>query len=157
VRRVRVGANIQLPGQRVAFEHDRVADAFRSLAVFQFAMQLDSLLGGEILLLEFELRRQIEQAELFFLFGNHFIEKGQVVAEKDNARGIVDLRVFADIAFEENRRHRRNVLVAETQVGLSKASIAGLDAGNSTSPVSLIMCRAKIFSATVMWTLSPAF
>ena len=86
VRRVRVGADIQLPRQRVAFEHDRVADSFRALAVGQFAVQLDSLLRGEILLLELELRRQIEQAHLLLLFRNHFVEKRQVVAKEQNAR-----------------------------------------------------------------------
>ena len=89
-------------------------------------MQLDSLLRGEILLLEFELRRQIEQAELLLLFGNHFVEKCQVIAEKDDGGGIVDLGVFADIALEENRRHRRDVFVAEAQIGPGEAGIAGL-------------------------------
>ena len=59
VGRVRVGADIQLPGERVALQHNRVADSFGTLAVFQFAVQLDSLLGGEVLLLQFELGRQI--------------------------------------------------------------------------------------------------
>src|SRR5580700_854950 len=68
VGRVRVGANVQLPRQRIALEHDRMADAFGAFAVFQFSVELDSLPGGEILLLEFELHCQIEQAELFFLF-----------------------------------------------------------------------------------------
>ena len=85
VRRMRVRADVQLPGQRVAFQHDGVADALRPLAVFQFSMQLDSLLRRKVLLLELELCRQIEQAKLLFLLRNHFIEKRQVVAEKDNA------------------------------------------------------------------------
>ena len=34
VRGVRVGADIQLAGQSVTFENDRMADAFRAFAVF---------------------------------------------------------------------------------------------------------------------------
>src|SRR5712691_6107178 len=131
VRRVRIGANVQLPRQRVAFEHDRVADAFRSLAVGQFAVQANSLLRGEILLLEFELHRQIEQAELLLFFGNHFVEKCEVVAEEDDARGIVDFRILTHVAFEENRRHRRNVLVAEAEVGAREAGVPRLDRGHA--------------------------
>ena len=127
VRSVRVRADIQLSRQRIALQHDGVADALRSFAVFQFAMQLDSLLRGEILLLELELGGQIEQAQFLFLLRNHFIEKGQVIAEKQNARGIVHLRIFANIALEENRRHRRNVLVAEAQVGPGETGIARFD------------------------------
>ena len=37
---------------------------------------------GERLLLELELRRQIEQAHLSLLFRQHFVKKRQVIAEK---------------------------------------------------------------------------
>jgi hypothetical protein len=145
VRRVRVAADIQLAGQGIAFEHDRMADAFRAFAVFQFAVQLDALLGGEVLLLEFELRRQIEQAHLALLFGNHFVEKGQVVAEEHDARGVVHLRVFAQVAFEENRRHRRDVLVAEAQIGAGEAGVARLDE-DADFTFLVAACGARKFS-----------
>ncbi len=48
-------------------------------------MQRYSLLGRKVLLLELELGCQIEQAELFLFFRNHFIKERQVVAEKNNA------------------------------------------------------------------------
>ena len=82
VRGVRIGADIELSRQGVALQHDGVADSFRPFAVFQLAMQLDSLFGCKILLLELELRGQIEQAQFLFLFRDHFIEKGQVIAKK---------------------------------------------------------------------------
>src|SRR5579862_7485063 len=94
-------------------------------------MQLDSLLGGEILLLEFELGCEIEQAELFLLFRYDFVEKGEVVAEEDNASGIVYPGVFADVVLEENRGHWRDVFVAEPQVGFGKAAIARLHGSDS--------------------------
>ena len=97
------------------------------LRSFSSPCRLDALLRGEILLLEFELGRQIEQAELLLLFGDHFVEKCQVIAEEQNARGIVDLRVLADVALEENRRHGRDVFVAEAEIGAGKAGVAGLD------------------------------
>src|SRR6185437_14917881 len=103
---VGIGADIQLSGKRVTLENDRVADSFRPFAVFQLSMQLDSLLGCEILLLQLELRRQIEEAELLFFFRYHLIEEGQVIAEKQDAGGIVHLSVLANVALEEDRRHR---------------------------------------------------
>src|ERR1700680_2850880 len=100
------------------------SDPFLSLAVFQLSMQPNSLLGREILLLEFELRRQIEQAELLLFFRNDFVEKCQMVAEKDDARRIVDLRLLSHIPLKENRSHRRDVLVAEAQIGAGETGVA---------------------------------
>ena len=85
VRRVRVRANVDLSRQRVAFQHYRVADALRPLAIFQLSVEFDPLLRREVLLFELELCCQIEQAKLLFLLRNDFIEKREVVAEKDNA------------------------------------------------------------------------
>src|SRR5258708_33511704 len=59
VWRMRVRADIQLPRQRVTFQHNGVADALRSFAVRQLAMQSNSLLRREVLLLQLELRCQI--------------------------------------------------------------------------------------------------
>src|SRR5208283_5612423 len=94
-------------------------------------MQLDSLLCGKILLLELELRGQIEQAEFLFLFRDHFIEKCEMVAEKDNARGIVHLRIFADEPLKKDSSHRRDVLMAEAQIGAGKATVARLHVGHA--------------------------
>src|ERR1700722_1444087 len=85
MRSMRVRAYVKLSWQRVALKHDRVADAFRTLAVFQLPMELDSLLNGEVLLFQFQLGRKIEQSELLFLLRNYLIEKRQMVTEKDNA------------------------------------------------------------------------
>src|ERR1700730_8866970 len=90
-------------------------------------MQLDALLRGEVLLLELELRSQIEEAEFLFLFRDHLIEKRQVVAEEQNACGIVHLSIFTDIALKENCGHRGDVFMAEAQISAGKTSIAGLD------------------------------
>src|SRR5215470_13642013 len=89
-------------------------------------MQANSLLPGEILLLEFELCGEIEQSELFLFFRNHFIEKRQVVAEEKNRRRIVDLCIFAHIVLKEDGGHRRDVLMTETQVGTCETGVAGL-------------------------------
>src|SRR5208282_3372730 len=56
VRRVRIRTNIDLTRQRIGLQHHRVTDALRTFSVGKFAMQLDSLLPGEILLLQLELR-----------------------------------------------------------------------------------------------------
>ena len=69
VRRVRVRADDQLPGQRIALQHDGVADAFRAFAVLQLAVQLDAALAGKVFLLELELAGEIEQPHLALLFG----------------------------------------------------------------------------------------
>src|ERR1035438_4901212 len=90
-------------------------------------MQADSLLLSEILLLYFQLRRQVKQAQLLLLLGNHLIKKRQVIAEKQNARRIIYLRILADVALKENRCHRSNVLVAEAQIGARESRIARLD------------------------------
>jgi len=39
--------------QRVAFQDNRMADPSRTFTVFQFSVELNSLFGGEILLLQF--------------------------------------------------------------------------------------------------------
>ncbi len=97
-----------------------------SFPILQFSMQLDSLLGSELLLLQFELRRQIEQAKFLFLLGNHFVEKRQMVAKENNARSVVYLRILTDVALEKNSRHRRHILVAKSQVGLRESGVPGL-------------------------------
>src|ERR1700687_5617510 len=90
-------------------------------------MQADSLLLGKVLLFEFELGREIEQAKLLLLFGNDLVEKGQMITEENDGRRIVDFRILADVTLEENRRHGRDVLVAEAQIGASESGISGLD------------------------------
>src|SRR6266481_6026084 len=91
-------------------------------------MQLDSLLLRKVLLLELELRREIKQAELLFLFRNDFIEKREVIAEEENACGVVHFGIFAYIALKKHGGHGCYVFMAETEVGASKPGIAGLDA-----------------------------
>ena len=127
MRGVRVGTDVQLPRQSVTFENDGVADSFRTLTIAQFAVQPNSLLAGEVLLLELELCGQIEQAKLFLLFRNHFVQKRQVIAEEQNGRGIVHLRVSANIMIKKDRRHRRDIFMAEAQVRTRKSGVSGLD------------------------------
>src|SRR6266478_79858 len=88
-------------------------------------MQLDSLLRREILLLELELGSQVEEAQFLFLFRDHLIEEGEVIAEKQDARRIVDLRILADVALEEDCRHGSDVFMAETEIGAGEAGVAG--------------------------------
>src|SRR3981081_1482669 len=94
-------------------------------------MELDSLLLRKVLLLELELHREIEQAELLFFFRNDFIEKREVVAEEEDARWIVHFGILAYVALKKNGGHGGDVFVAETQVGAGKAGVAGLDAGHA--------------------------
>src|SRR5580693_8250031 len=96
-------------------------------------MQFDSLPDSKVLLFELELGRQVEQTKLLFLLRDHFIEKREVVAKKNNARSIVDLRVFADIALKKDSRHRRDVLMAEAQVGLGESSVPGFHESNANA------------------------
>src|SRR6266699_2189544 len=125
VRGVRIRADVQLSRQGIALEDNRVADSFRTLAVLQLAMQLDSLPLREIFLLELELRGQIKQAELFLFFGYDFIQERQVVAEEKDRRRIVYFGIFAHVVLEEDRRHRSDVFMAEAQVSPGKAGITG--------------------------------
>src|ERR1700730_6033682 len=90
-------------------------------------MQLDALLGCEVLLLELALRSQVEEAEFLFLFRDYLIEERQVVAEEQNAAGIVHLGILTDIALKENCGHRRDVFMAKAQISAGKTGIAGLD------------------------------
>src|SRR6266480_7440297 len=126
VRGVRIRADVQLSRQGIALEDNRVADSFRTLAVLQLAMQLDSLPLREIFLLELELRGQIKQAELFLFFGYDFIQERQVVAEEKDRRRIVYFGIFADVVLEEDRRHRSDIFMAEPQVGHGETGITGL-------------------------------
>src|SRR5215468_12447720 len=93
-----------------------MADSFRALAISQLAMQANSLLPGEILLLELELSCQIQKSELFLFFRNHLVEKSQVIPKEQNRRRIVDLRILADVVLKENGGHGCHVLMAEAQV-----------------------------------------
>ena len=81
-----------------------MADALRAFAVGEFAVQFDSLLFGKLFLLQLQLRGQIEQPHLFLFFGNHFVEEGEMVAEKADGRSIVHRNIFANILLIENRR-----------------------------------------------------
>src|ERR1700757_4016232 len=122
---MRIRADVQLPRQGIALQDNRMADSFRAFTILQFAMQLDSLPLGELLLLELELRGEIKQAEFFLFFGDDFIQERQVVAEEQDRRRIVYLSLFAHVVLKKNRRHRSDVFMAEAQVSARKASIAG--------------------------------
>src|SRR5204863_8525465 len=84
VRRVRIGAHVELPGQRISFRHQRMADSLRALAVAQLTVELDALRLGELHLLQLELRGQVEQAHLFLFFRDHIVQKREMVAEKQD-------------------------------------------------------------------------
>ena len=126
MRRVRIGTHVELPGQRVSFRHQRMADSLRAFAVAQLAVQLDALRLGEFHLLQLELRGQVEQAHLFLFFRDHFVQKSQMVAEEQDGRLVVHRRVFAHVMLVEDRGHRRDVLVAEAQIGAGKSGVARL-------------------------------
>src|SRR6266513_797289 len=72
-----------------------------------------SALLSEIALLQLQLCGEIEQAHLAPFFGDHFIEKCQVIAKEDDRRWVGDRRVLADVHIEKDRRHRRDVFVRE--------------------------------------------
>ena len=125
VRRVRIGAHVELAGQRIGFRHQRMADPLRAFAVAQLAVQLDALRLGEFHLLQLELRGQVEQAHLFLFFRDHIIQKREMVAEKQDGRLVVHRRVFADVVLVEDRGHGRDVFVAEAKIGAGKPGVAG--------------------------------
>ena len=51
----------------------------------QLAVQLDAARLGEVLLLQLELGRQVEQSHLALLFRKHLVEKREMVAEEQDA------------------------------------------------------------------------
>src|SRR5579864_5992223 len=131
MRRVRIRADDKLSRHRIAFEHDRVADSFRSFAVGQLAMQTNAFALRKLALFKLQLGSQVEQAHLAFLLGEDFIEKSQVVAEEKYRAGIIHRGFFADKLIEEDRRHGRDVFVAEAEVGASESGVARLNGGNT--------------------------
>ena len=86
---------------------------------------------AKLLLLQLELRGQVEQSHLFLFFGDHFVEEGEMVAEKADARGIVHRNILADILLVKDGGHRRDILMAEAQIDAGEAGIAGLDRCNA--------------------------
>src|SRR5271157_1479736 len=126
MRRMRIGADVKLAGQRITLRHNRVADSFRALAVMQLAVQLDAARFRKIFLLQLQLVRQIEQAHLALFFREHFVQKREVVAEEHDRARIRDRLVLAEKMLEENGRHGRDVFVAEAQIGAGESGIAGL-------------------------------
>src|SRR5438552_2615345 len=152
VRGVRIRADVQLPRQGIALEDNRVADSFRTLAVLQLAMQLDSLPLREIFLLELELRGQIKQAELLLLFGYDFIQERQVIAEEQDRRRIVYLGIFADVVLEEDRRHRSDIFMAEPQVGHGETGITGLHCCDAHFAILVQHVAGKDFLGQRHWT-----
>ena len=83
---------------------------------------LNALRLGEVFLLEFELRREIEQAHLASFLRRSL--RQETSGDRGRNRivlGIVDRRVFADVVLEEDRRHGRDVFVAEAQVGCARS------------------------------------
>src|SRR3954447_6072645 len=114
---VGIGADVQLAGKRVALGDDGVADAFGAFPVLKLTVQLDALGLAERFLLELELSGQIQKADLFLFLGDDLVKESEVVAEEEDALGIVDRRLFAHVLLVEYRRHGRDVLVAEAKVG----------------------------------------
>src|SRR5258708_28382001 len=108
---------MELARQGITLGNDGMADAFGALAVLQLSMQADALFFGKIFLLHFQLSRQVEQSHLLFLFGDHLIEKREMVAEEQDGRGIVDFCLFPDKVLEKYRGHGSAIFMAETQGG----------------------------------------
>src|SRR5580658_8642536 len=104
-----------------------MADALRALAIGQFPVQFDSLSPGKFLLLQPELRRQVQQPHLLLFFRNYLVEKSKMIAEKTNAGGVVHRNIFSDILLVKNRCHRSDIFVTEPQIDASETGIAWLD------------------------------
>src|SRR5579883_1699795 len=108
-----------------------MAYSLGAFAIREFAVQLNSLLLGEVLLLEFELCRQIEQTDLFLFFGDDIVEKSKVIPKEDDARSIIHWNVFAYITLIENRSHWRDIFVAKAKFRTGKAGITGFNRRNT--------------------------
>src|ERR1017187_3739941 len=124
MRGVRIRTNDKLARKRIALGDNGVADAFRTFAVAQLAVQLDATRFREVFLLQLQLRGQVEQAHLALLFRQYFVEERKVIAEEQDRDSVVDRLVFAEIALVENCGHRRDVLMTETQVGARESSVS---------------------------------
>ena len=120
-------------------EDFRVADGLRALrgqrAVqiqsIELAVELHALLAREDPLLRLQLIRDIEQPHLDVLGAHHLRQKRQMIAEEEDGLRIVDRLALANELLEEDRRHRRDVLVAEANVRTHETLIAGLHSRNA--------------------------
>src|SRR5215472_14773194 len=127
--RMGIRAHVQFARSRVALCNHGMADAFRAFAIFQLAMEPDSLLVGKFFLLELELTRQVEQSHLFLFFRDNLVEKSEVITEEDDGGRIVYFGIFSDEVLKENGCHGGDVFMAEAQIGAGKTCIAGLYGG----------------------------
>src|SRR5918992_3563813 len=91
----------------------------------ELTVKLDSLRRSELALRLLELVRDVEQSHLHMLRAHHLIEKREMVAEEKYRGGIVHRLVLAHELLEEDRRHRRDVLVRERKSGGPKPRMPG--------------------------------
>ncbi len=97
----------------------------------ELAVQADPLLLREGALLLLELERHVEQAFLHTLGRHRLAEEGEVIAEHEDRAGIVHLLVLAHELFEKDRRHGRDVLVAEADIRDHEPFVPRLDRGDA--------------------------
>src|SRR5579885_1379594 len=100
-------------------------------------MQLDALGFREVLLLEFQLRCQVEEAHLSFFFRHDVIQERQMIAEETDGRSVVNRNILPDKLLVEDRSHGRYVFMAETQIDARETRIAGLYSFNPNLAISL--------------------
>src|SRR6185437_3235361 len=101
------------------------------VAQAQLPVELDPLLLREGPLLFLELIGDVEETFLDPLRRHRLTQEGEVVAEQEDRAGIEHPFVLADQLFEEDRRHRRDVLVAEPDVGHHEAFVPRLHRRNA--------------------------
>ncbi len=92
----------------------------------QLTVQFDALPLGELALLLLELQRHVEQPFLDPFRGHRIAQEREVVAEQQHRVGVRHPLGRAHQLFEEDRRHRRDVFVAEPHVGHHESFVARL-------------------------------
>src|ERR1700751_1246633 len=66
----------------------------------------------ELLLLDLELRGEIEQAQLLLFLRDDFVKERQMITEEENGGRMVDLGFPSDVVLAENRGHGGDIFVA---------------------------------------------
>ena len=107
-----------------------MADPLAPGAVGEFTVQPHALRGGELPLAVVQRVGRVEQAGRLPLLRNDFVEKREVVPEKNDGLRMVQPRIAREI-LPERRRHGGHVLVGEAKVGAEKAGVARFHGGNA--------------------------
>src|SRR5258705_7131398 len=125
-----ISANDDLSGQSQILNYRVMTNRFRS-AFRTLAIQFDLLLRSKTLLSSSQAVSSFKEAHLAMLGRHNPAKKGQVIPESKNRLRLGHARMRTQRLLEKGLRHRRYILVRETNVGDSKQCVARLDCGHA--------------------------